>query len=306
MEAMMVIMGKVAVILILIAVGYAVTKCGWFTERGAAEVTSLLIKIVTPCLIVNSFLGNTGTLQVSEMLLAVVVSAVAIALSLVISLITFRNEPPERKKVLRFAVIFSNAGFMGIPLVESIVGGKGVIYGSFFIVVFNVICWTYGYNMMSGGAKMNLRTVLLNPGMIGLLFGLPLLPRFTAALVSFAINYACYFSEIYRGGIQSVPQGQYEAGQVLGMTRSQIFFRITLLQVVKRIVPPMSNEFITLVKDTALVRVISVYEIIWMGETFIKKGMIWPLFYTAVFYLVVNGILTLLFGWVEQKLDYFK
>ena len=140
----------------------------------------------------------------------------------------------------------------------------------------------------------------------GLLFGLPLLPRFTAALVSFAINYACYFAEIYRGGIQSVPQGQYEAGQVLGMTRSQIFFRITLLQVIKRIVPPMSNEFITLVKDTALVRVISVYEIIWMGETFIKKGMIWPLFYTAVFYLVVNGILTLLFGWVEQKLDYFK
>ena len=140
----------------------------------------------------------------------------------------------------------------------------------------------------------------------GLLFGLPLLPRFTAALVSFAINYACYFSEIYRGGIQSVPQGQYEAGQVLGMTRSQIFFRITLLQVIKRIVPPMSNEFITLVKDTALVRVISVYEIIWMGESFIKKGMIWPLFYTAVFYLVVNGILTLLFGWVEQKLDYFK
>ncbi len=140
----------------------------------------------------------------------------------------------------------------------------------------------------------------------GLLFGLPLLPRFTAALVSFVINYACYFSEIYRGGIQAVPRGQYEAGQVLGMTRGQIFFKITLLQVVKRIVPPMSNEFITLVKDTALVRVISVYEIIWMGESFIKKGMIWPLFYTAVFYLVVNGILTLLFGWVERKLEYFK
>ena len=140
----------------------------------------------------------------------------------------------------------------------------------------------------------------------GLLFGLPLLPRFTAALASFVINYACYFSEIYRGGIQAVPRGQYEAAQVLGMTRSQIFFKITLLQVVKRIVPPMSNEFITLVKDTALVRIISVYEIIWMGESFIKKGMIWPLFYTAVFYLAVNGILTLLFGWVEKKLDYFK
>ena len=140
----------------------------------------------------------------------------------------------------------------------------------------------------------------------GLLFDWPLLPRFTAALVSVVINYACYFSEIYRGGIQSIPKGQQEAGLVLGMTRSQIFFKITLLQVIKRIVPPMGNEFITLVKDTALVRVISVYEIIWMGESYIKKGMIWPLFYTAVFYLVVNGILTLLFSWAEKKLNYFR
>ena len=124
--------------------------------------------------------------------------------------------------------------------------------------------------------------------------------------MTFVINYACYFSEIFRGGIQSVPTGQQEAGLVLGMTKSQIFFKITLLQVIKHIVPPMSNEFITLVKDTALVRVIAVYEIIWMGESFIKKGMIWPLFYTAVFYLVVNGILTLLFGWFEKKLSYFK
>ena len=140
----------------------------------------------------------------------------------------------------------------------------------------------------------------------GLMFDLPLLPRFTAAVVTFVINYACYFSEIYRGGIQSVPRGQQEAGLVLGMTRSQIFFKVTLLQVIKRIVPPMGNEFITLVKDTALVRVISVYEIIWMGESYIKKGMIWPLFYTAVFYLVVNGILTLLFSWAEKKLNYFR
>ena len=140
----------------------------------------------------------------------------------------------------------------------------------------------------------------------GLLFDLPLLPRFTAAVVTFVINYACYFSEIYRGGIQGVPAGQQEAGLVLGMTKSQIFFKVTLIQVIKRIVPPMGNEFITLVKDTALVRTISVYEIIWMGESYIKKGMIWPLFYTAIFYLVVNGILTLLFGWLEKKLDYFK
>ena len=140
----------------------------------------------------------------------------------------------------------------------------------------------------------------------GLIFGWKLLPRFIAALAAFVINYACYFSEIFRGGILSVPQGQREAGEVLGMTRSQIFFKITLLQVVKRIIPPMGNEFITLVKDTALVRVISVYEIIWMGESFIKKGMIEPLFYTAVFYLAFNGLLTLLFGWLERKLDYFK
>ncbi len=140
----------------------------------------------------------------------------------------------------------------------------------------------------------------------GLMFGLPLLPRFTAAVVTFVINYACYFSEIYRGGIQGVPVGQREAGLVLGMTKTQIFFKVTLLQIIKRIVPPMGNEFITLVKDTALVRVISVYEIIWMGETYIRKGMIWPLFYTAVFYLLINGILTLLLGWLEKKMDYFR
>lgn len=140
----------------------------------------------------------------------------------------------------------------------------------------------------------------------GLMFGLPLLPRFAAALVTFVINYACYFSEIYRGGILSIPKGQSEAGQVLGMTRSQIFFKITLLQLIKRIVPPMGNEMITLVKDTALVRVISVYEIIWMGESFIKKGLMWPLFYTAVFYLVVNGLLTILLRQFEKKLSYFR
>lgn len=140
----------------------------------------------------------------------------------------------------------------------------------------------------------------------GLLFGWKALPRFTAALVTFVINYACYFSEIYRGGIQGVPKGQQEAGQVLGMTKSQIFFKVTLLQVVKRIVPPMGNEFITLVKDTSLVRVISVYEIIWVGESFIKKGMIWPLFYCMVFYLLLSGALTLALGWFERRLSYFK
>lgn len=140
----------------------------------------------------------------------------------------------------------------------------------------------------------------------GLLFGLPLLPRFAAALVTFVINYACYFAEIYRGGIQSIPAGQYEAGQVLGLNRRQIFFHITLLQLVKRIVPPMGNEMVTLVKDTALVRVIAVYELIWMGESFIKKGMMWPLFYTMVFYLAASGIITLLLDRFERRLSFFR
>ncbi len=131
--------------------------------------------------------------------------------------------------------------------------------------------------------------------------------RFIAVLAAFIFNYACYFSEIYRGGIESIPAGQYEAGQVLGLTRRQIFFKIVLLQVIKRIIPPMSNEIITLVKDTSLSRVISVYELIWAGEAFIKsKGIIWPLLMTGLFYLVFSGLLTLLFGRIEKKLSYFR
>ncbi|RKM54621.1 amino acid ABC transporter permease [Butyrivibrio sp. X503] len=131
--------------------------------------------------------------------------------------------------------------------------------------------------------------------------------RFIAALVAFVFNYACYFSEIYRGGIQSIPVGQYEAGRVLGMTDKQIFFKVILLQLVKRIVPPISNEIITLVKDTSLARVIAVYEIIWNGQAFIKSnGIIWPLFYTGAFYLIFSGLLTVLFDRIEKKLSYFR
>ena len=131
--------------------------------------------------------------------------------------------------------------------------------------------------------------------------------RFIAALVAFVINYSCYFSEIYRGGIQSVPQGQYEAGQVLGLTKGQIFKNIVLLQVIKKIIPPISNEIITLVKDTSLARIIAVYEIIWNGQAFIKSaGIIWPLFYTGAFYLIFSGLLTILFQQIEKKLDYFR
>ena len=128
-----------------------------------------------------------------------------------------------------------------------------------------------------------------------------------AALVAFVFNYACYFSEIFRGGIQSIPVGQYEAAAVLGMDKKQTFFKIILLQVVKRIVPPISNEVITLVKDTSLARVIAVYEIIWNGQSFIKSsGIIWPLFYTGVFYLLFSGLLTMFFSYLEKRLNYFR
>ncbi len=135
--------------------------------------------------------------------------------------------------------------------------------------------------------------------------------RFLAASVAFIFNYACYFAEIYRGGIQSVPVGQEEAGLVLGMTKSQIFFQVKLLQMVKRIVPPVSNEIITLVKDTSLARIIALQEVIWAGQAFMKgsqgiAGAIWPLFFTAVYYLIFSGILTVLLGKLEQKLDYFR
>ena len=150
----------------------------------------------------------------------------------------------------------------------------------------------------------------------GLAFGNPIwgsgeFGRFFAAAVAFIINYACYFSEIYRGGIEGVPKGQQEAGQVLGLTKSQIFFKVTLLQMIKRIVPPMSNEIITLVKDTSLARIIALQEVIWAGQAFLKgsdgiAGEIWPLFFTGVYYLVFSGLLTILFNKIEKKLSYFR
>jgi polar amino acid transport system permease protein len=143
----------------------------------------------------------------------------------------------------------------------------------------------------------------------GLLFGMSVdsAYRFKAAVIAFIINYSCYFSEIFRGGIEGIPKGQHEAGLVLGMTKPQIFFKVTLLQVIKRIVPPMSNEIITLVKDTSLARTIAIVEIIRVGENYITTGgLFWPLFYTGAFYLIFCGVLTLIFGAIEKKLSYFE
>jgi polar amino acid transport system permease protein len=160
------------------------------------------------------------------------------------------------------------------------------------------------------GTPLMLQLIIIyfGPGLMSLAFSWPsgTSGRFVAATVAFIINYACYFSEIFRGGIESIPKGQYEAGQVLGMTKRQIFFNVILLQVVKRILPPVGNEVITLVKDTALARIIANKEIIMMAGEYTSKGLIWPLFATGIYFLVFVGVLTLLLGWLEKKLNYFR
>ncbi len=161
------------------------------------------------------------------------------------------------------------------------------------------------------GTPLMLQLIIIyyGPGLIlgSNIWGMGTEGRFIAVIVAFIINYACYFSEVYRGGIESIPQGQYEAGAVLGLNKRQVFFKIVLLQVVKRILPPMSNEFINLVKDTSLARIIAVYELIWAGQVFIKSdGLIWPLFMTGAYYLLFSGLLTIAFSKLEKKLSYFK
>ena len=202
------------------------------------------------------------------------------------------------------------SGFMetlktfALTLVFALPLGLVIAFGS--MSRFTPLKWlTRGFVWIIRGTPLMLQLIIIFYGP-GLMFGLHSMPRFTATIVAFSINYACYFSEIYRGGIESIPRGQYEAGQVLGMTKSQIFFKVVLLQVIKRIMAPMSNEVITLVKDTSLARIIGIYEIIWAGESFIKKGLIWPLFYPGAFYLIFIGLLSILFGYLEKKLDYFR
>ena len=163
-----------------------------------------------------------------------------------------------------------------------------------------------GFVWVIRGTPLMLQVIIVfyGPDLIGLPSSLP---RMSAVVVAFIINYAAYFSEIYRGGIESIPKGQYEAGQVLGLRKDQIFFRITLKQVIKRIIPPMSNEIITLVKDTSLARVIAVRELIMEASTFIKtQALLWPLFYSGAFYLLFCGLLTILFNRLEKRLDYIK
>lgn len=175
MEEIIAVFSKVAIMIVMIAVGWVITKKGMLTESGAGEITKILLDIVTPCLIVASFItAEPGAVTGSTLIMAFVTASLAIGIAIGLSYLFFRKVPEERRTVLRFSIIFSNAGFMGLPLVQSILGEGGVIYGSFFVVAFNLFCWTYGYSMMNKGQKLKLRSVFLNPGTIGLAVGLPI------------------------------------------------------------------------------------------------------------------------------------
>lgn len=222
----------------------------------------------------------------------------------------------------QFPVVFQslNIGFLqtlrlfGVTLLGAVPLGLIIMFGS-----------TSGFKPLSVLTNLFVWVIRGTPLMIqlliiyyfpGLVLKVALWPkgesgRFAASAFAFIVNYACYFSEIYRGGIQSIPAGQWEAGQVLGMTKGQIFCKVILLQVIKRILPPMGNEVITLVKDTALARIIALQEIIWAGTAFLKgsqgiSGQVWPLFFTAIYYLIFSGVLTVALSWLEKKMDYFK
>ena len=203
-----------------------------------------------------------------------------------------------------FEGFYTNCFIFVMTLLMALPLGLIIAFGS--MSKFKPLKWltkTFVWIIRGTPLMLQLFVVMYAPG---ILFDIPIESRMTAVLIAFVINYAAYFSEIYRGGIESISKGQYEACQVLGMTKTETFFKVILFQVVKRIVAPISNEVITLVKDTSLARVISVPEIIMCAERFTKKGLIGPLFSTAIYFLIFNGILTLLFGYIEKKLDYYK
>jgi len=202
-----------------------------------------------------------------------------------------------------------NCRLFALTLLFALPLGLVIAFGS--MSRFRPIRWlvrTFVWIIRGTPLMLQLLIIYFGPGLLNMAFSWPsgTSGRFVAATVAFIINYACYFSEIYRGGIESIPKGQYEAGQVLGMTKSQIFFNVILLQVIKRILPPVGNEVITLVKDTALARIIANQEIIMTAGEYTSKGLIWPLFATGIYFLVFVGVLTLLIGWLEKKLSYFR
>lgn len=202
-----------------------------------------------------------------------------------------------------------NCRLFALTLIFSLPLGLLISFGS--MSRFRPLRWlvrTIVWMVRGTPLMLQLMIIFFGPGLLSMSFSWPsgASGRFVAATVAFVINYACYFSEIFRGGIESIPRGQYEAGLVLGMTKRQIFFNVTLLQVIKRILPPVGNEVITLVKDTSLARIIANKEIIMMAGEYSSKGLIWPLFATGIYFLVFVGVLTLLLDWLEKKLSYFR
>lgn len=197
-----------------------------------------------------------------------------------------------------------NCRIFAVTLLAALPLGLVVTFGSMSkFLPLRYLTKTFVWIIRGTPLMLQIFVVLYVPGLV---FHMPVRSRMTAALVAFVINYAAYFSEIYRGGIESIPRGQYEAAQVLGLTKIQTFFRVVLFQVIKRIVAPMSNEIITLVKDTSLARIIGLAEILMCAERFTKQGLIWPLFSTGLYFLLFNGILTLLFGYIEKRMNYYK
>lgn len=207
------------------------------------------------------------------------------------------------------AFLINNVRLFALTLLFALPLGLVISFGS--MSRFKPLAWltkTFVWIIRGTPLMLQILIVYFGPGLMDLAFGWPKgnSGRMVAAIVTFVINYSCYFSEIYRGGIQGVPRGQTEAGQVLGMTRSQIFFQVTLMQLVKRVMPPMGNEIITLVKDTALANYISILDVIMTAKEYTSSGLIWPLFATGLYFLAFVGVLTLLLGWAERKLDYFR
>ena len=204
-----------------------------------------------------------------------------------------------------FLGFFENIKLFGVTLIFAIPLGLVIAFGSMTkFAPLRMLTRAFVWVIRGTPLMLQLFVVFYIPPMIT--NGSLVFPRMNAALIAFVINYSAYFSEIYRGGIESIPKGQYEAGQVLGMTKSQIFFKVVLMQVIKRITAPIGNEIITLVKDTSLANVIAISEILMKSKDFSTEGLIWPLFYSAVFFLAFCGILTLLFAYIEKKLDYYK
>ena len=206
-----------------------------------------------------------------------------------------------------------NAIVFGVTLLFAIPLGLLIAKGSMSkIAPIKAITRTFVWIIRGTPLMLQIFVVFYVPPLMARMFGVPFFgfdrafKAMLAACIAFVINYAAYFSEIYRSGIESIPRGQYEAGAVFGMTKSQIFFKVVLMQVIKRILPPMSNEIITLVKDTSLARVISIPEILKIAENYSLEGLIWPLFYTGAFFLLFSGGLTLLFNFIEKKLSYYK